>query len=282
LYFGTIHHDQGAKEAIEIARLAEKKLILAGVVHDSIYFEHNVEPYVDGDRVVYAGAVSAEKRSELMGGARAMLHPINFDEPFGLAVAESLACGTPVIAFDRGSMSEIVDHGETGFLALNTGDAADKIKRIGEIDRRQCRRRVEEKFSAEKMVAGYLNAYKQALERNRKEERRPWGYYQVLANAPDHKIKRIVIFPGRRLSLQRHAKRAEHWLLIHGEALVTRDDDSIPLTAGYSIDIFPGTRHRIENTGAKDLVFIEVQTGAYFGEDDIERFEDDYGRIGKS
>ena len=110
-------------------------------------------------------------------------------------------------------------------------------------------------------------------------DQRPWGNYQVLADEPDHKVKRIVVYPGKRLSLQRHRQRAEHWYLIAGQGLVTRDREEISLSAGEAVDIPRGARHRLENPGPLAVVFIEVQTGDYFGEDDIERFEDDYGRI---
>jgi mannose-6-phosphate isomerase len=110
-------------------------------------------------------------------------------------------------------------------------------------------------------------------------DQRPWGNYQVLADEPDHKVKRIVVYPGKRLSLQRHQQRAEHWYVIAGRGLVTRDRETISLNAGEAVDIPRGTRHRIENPGPLEVVFIEVQTGDYFGEDDIERFEDDYGRV---
>ncbi len=113
----------------------------------------------------------------------------------------------------------------------------------------------------------------------RREDHRPWGYYVVLSDEPDHKVKRIVVWPGKRLSLQRHRRRSEHWHVIHGKALVTLDDRQIPLEAGDSVDIPRGAAHRIQNPEDRDdLVFIEVQRGDYFGEDDIERLEDDYGR----
>lgn len=110
-------------------------------------------------------------------------------------------------------------------------------------------------------------------------DQRPWGNYQVLADEPDHKVKRIVVYPGKRLSLQRHRQRAEHWYLIAGQGLVTRDGETIALTAGQAVDIPRGARHRMENPGPGEVAFIEVQTGDYFGEEDIERFEDDYGRV---
>jgi len=111
-----------------------------------------------------------------------------------------------------------------------------------------------------------------------REDHRPWGHYVVLEDAPDHKVKRIVVLPGKRLSLQRHRKRAEHWYVIQGEAVVTRNDEAIPLRAGQAVDIPREAWHRIRNSGREPMAFIEVQTGEYFGEDDIERSQDDYGR----
>jgi mannose-6-phosphate isomerase len=109
-------------------------------------------------------------------------------------------------------------------------------------------------------------------------DHRPWGHYVVLADEPDHKVKRIVVEPGQRLSLQRHRRRAEHWYVVAGEAVVTLDDRDLPLGAGDAVDIGQGAWHRIRNPGTTPLVFVEVQRGDYFGEDDIERREDDYGR----
>jgi mannose-6-phosphate isomerase len=110
-------------------------------------------------------------------------------------------------------------------------------------------------------------------------DHRPWGYYTVLADEPDHKVKRICVYPGKRLSLQRHHRRLEHWYLIRGETVATLEDREIRLLPGDSLDIPCGAAHRLRNTGAQDASFIEVQTGSYFGEDDIERIADDYGRV---
>ncbi len=107
---------------------------------------------------------------------------------------------------------------------------------------------------------------------------RPWGHYVVLADEPTHKVKRIVVKPGARLSLQRHKKRQEHWYVIAGQAIVTLDDREITLNVGQAVDIPRGSWHRVRNPGTAELAFIEVQTGEYFGEDDIERSQDDYGR----
>jgi mannose-6-phosphate isomerase len=111
-----------------------------------------------------------------------------------------------------------------------------------------------------------------------REEHRPWGHYVVLDDAVDHKVKRIVVEPGKRLSLQRHKKRSEHWYVIEGTALVTLDAAEIPLRAGQAVDIPRGAWHRVANHGPGQMAFIEVQTGDYFGEDDIERSQDDFGR----
>ena len=111
-------------------------------------------------------------------------------------------------------------------------------------------------------------------------DHRPWGSYTVLDDDGSHKVKRIVVLPGRRLSYQRHARRSEHWFIVAGTALVTLDGTRTEFTAGESVDIPVGTNHRIENPTDADVVFVEVQHGEYFGEDDIVRLEDDYGRAG--
>jgi mannose-6-phosphate isomerase len=108
---------------------------------------------------------------------------------------------------------------------------------------------------------------------------RPWGTYTVLSDdAPDHKVKRIVVHPGKRLSYQQHAQRAEHWFFVSGRASVTLDGQVTTLEPGQAIDIPQGAAHRVANEGSTDVVFIEVQQGSYFGEDDIVRLEDDFGR----
>lgn len=111
------------------------------------------------------------------------------------------------------------------------------------------------------------------------EDHRPWGFYRVIADDPDAKVKRIVVYPGKRLSLQRHRQRSEHWFILQGHGVVTLGNSTLHLQPGGSVDIPQGSLHRIENGGDENLVFIEVQTGSYLGEDDIERVEDDYGRI---
>ena len=115
----------------------------------------------------------------------------------------------------------------------------------------------------------------------REHDRRPWGEYLVLDDdAADHKVKRITVDPGQRLSYQQHAKRSEHWFVVSGLAQVTLDGELHRVEPGKAIDIPVGTAHRVENIGDVPLVFIEVQHGSYFGEDDIVRLEDDFGRAG--
>lgn len=110
-------------------------------------------------------------------------------------------------------------------------------------------------------------------------EHRPWGFYEVLSDTDTHKVKRITVYPRKRLSLQRHKKRSEHWFFVSGEGLVTINMNEMAVQSGLSVDINCNDLHRVENTGTANLVYIEVQIGEYFGEDDIERIEDDYGRV---
>jgi glycosyltransferase involved in cell wall biosynthesis/quercetin dioxygenase-like cupin family protein len=278
LFFGRIHHDKGAREALEIARACNKKLILAGIIQDEAYYHQYVEPHLDDHNAVYVGSVGPVQRNQLLGKAYALLHPINFNEPFGLSVVESMACGTPVIAFNKGSMPELIKDGKNGFLVTTVDEAINAVAHIKDIDRACCRRRVEEYFTTDRMVEEYIQVYETVLEKTKREERRPWGYYKILADEDTYKSKEIVVFPDRRLSLQRHRLRSEHWYVIDGPAQITLDDETIVLVPGQSVDIPKGALHRIANPGSKNVRFIEVQTGDYFGEDDIERFEDDFGR----
>ena len=159
LYFARIHPHKGTKEAIAIARRARRRLLIAGIIQDMDYFKKEVEPHLDGKRVSYVGSVGADGRDSLLGGAAALLHPISFDEPFGLSVAESMACGTPVIAFSRGSMPELIDHGVTGFLVENVEEAVAKVHDVAALSRRACRAHAERHFAVERMVDDYLQIY---------------------------------------------------------------------------------------------------------------------------
>ncbi|MDQ1610730.1 MAG: mannose-6-phosphate isomerase [Pyrinomonadaceae bacterium] len=111
-------------------------------------------------------------------------------------------------------------------------------------------------------------------------DERPWGSFTVLDEGADFKVKRIEVLPGKRLSYQKHAQRAEHWMVVAGAGLVTLDDEEITLRTGDTIDIPIEAKHRVENPGSEKLIFIEIQRGSYLGEDDIVRFSDDFGRTG--
>lgn len=163
LYFGRIHHDKGTYEAIQIAKRAKMKLIISGIVQDQNYFNAKVAPFLNDDDIVYVGSSGPEQRDELLKNALALLHPINFNEPFGLSVAESMFCGTPVVAFKKGSMSELILNGKTGFLVNTIEEAVDSLKNIPQINRKYCRQWADEKFSREKMIEDYINVYEKIL-----------------------------------------------------------------------------------------------------------------------
>jgi len=163
IFFGRIHYDKGAWEAIEIAKSFNMTLIIAGIIQDEIYFEQNVKPHLDKDNINYVGIAGPEKRDQLLGGAYALLHPINFNEPFGLSVVEAMACGTPVIAFNKGSMPEVINNGQTGFLVNSVEEAVEALKQVKQIDRLKCRKLVEEKFSVERMVDDYIKVYEKII-----------------------------------------------------------------------------------------------------------------------
>lgn len=163
--FGRIHPDKGTHTAIEIARRADRPLTICGIVQDERYFTEEVLPHIDGERVVFLGPVGPERRGRILGASAALLHPIAFAEPFGLSVVESMACGTPVVAYRRGSMSEVVDEGVTGFLVDTVEQATAAVVRIATIDRGGCRNRARERFNADRMVTDYLRVYREVLRR---------------------------------------------------------------------------------------------------------------------
>lgn len=168
LFFGRIHQDKGARQAIEIARASNKKLILAGIIQDQAYHDRYVAPHLDNHKVTYIGSVGPIERNRLLGKACALLHPIQFDEPFGLSVIESMACGTPVIAFDRGSMPELIENGKSGFLVDTVDGAIEAVARIEEIDRAYCRHHVEKHFTVDRMVHEYIQVYEMTIEDTRR------------------------------------------------------------------------------------------------------------------
>lgn len=162
LFFGRIHPDKGAAEAIAAARAARRPLDLYGIVQDRPYFEQEVVPAL-GESARYHGPVGGERRAQALGAARALLHLINFSEPFGLSVVEAMACGTPVIATRRGSMPELIEHGVTGFLVDRPAEAAAAIDRAGDLDRAAIRRHAVERFSVERMADEYSSLYRRII-----------------------------------------------------------------------------------------------------------------------
>ena len=163
ILFGRIHPDKGTDIAIEIARRAGRRLVMCGIVQDRDYFAERVEPFIDGERVVHLGSVGPEQRGAVLGSGAALLHPIRFAEPFGLSVVESMACGTPVIAYRKGSMPEVVDEGVTGRLVDSVDEAVAAVAGIAGIDRATCSAHARRRFSADRMVDEYLAIYRKIV-----------------------------------------------------------------------------------------------------------------------
>ena len=163
--FGRVHPDKGTADAIEIARRAGRPLVICGIVQDERYFAEQVEPHLDGDRVVFRGSVGPVERADVLGSAAALLHPVHFSEPFGLSVVEAMACGTPVVAYPRGSMPEVIDVGVTGYLAPDPTTAAAAVAAAVRLDRAAVRARAVARFGADRMVEDYLRVYELMLRR---------------------------------------------------------------------------------------------------------------------
>lgn len=162
LFFGRIHPHKGTREAIRVAKKAKMKLIIAGIIQDEAYFRSEIEPHIDGESVVYLGPVGHQDKGALLGGARALLHLISFEEPFGFSVIEAMACGTPVVAMRRGSMAELITDGKNGCL-IEVGEEV-TIPREGQFDPSEVRASVETRFSHDQMVDAYLDLYRQIVD----------------------------------------------------------------------------------------------------------------------
>jgi glycosyltransferase involved in cell wall biosynthesis len=171
LFFGRIHPEKGVREAIEVAKRVGIRLVIAGIIQDQDYYATQVEPYVDGTSVDYLGSVGPDRRADVLGRAMALLHLISFDEPFGLSLVESMACGTPVIAFDRGSMPEIIRHGETGYIVDDIQEATEAVAAISSIDRSNCRADVEQRFTDTRMARDYVRVYEKILNKEARDDR---------------------------------------------------------------------------------------------------------------
>jgi glycosyltransferase involved in cell wall biosynthesis len=168
LFFGRIHPDKGTREAIVAARRANMPLVIAGIIQDKQYFEGAIAPHIDGVRVRFLGPVEKEQKAAVLGGARALLHLISFDEPFGFSVVEAMACGTPVVATNRGSMRELIIEGTNGTLVDPDQDVDVPRDRF---EPRAVRASVERRFNQDRMVDAYLALYREVVNSKRAEGR---------------------------------------------------------------------------------------------------------------
>jgi glycosyltransferase involved in cell wall biosynthesis len=167
LFFGRIHPDKGTAEAIEVARRCGRRLDIAGIIQDDEYFRAEVAPHIDGEQVRYLGPVERSERAEVLGSAHALLHLIDFEEPFGYSVVEAMACGTPVIAYSRGSMGELITPRVTGFLVDDIDSAVAAVAAAGELDRRRIAERAAERFSVATMIDKYVQVYRDVIANRR-------------------------------------------------------------------------------------------------------------------
>jgi len=168
-FLGRISPEKGPVQAIEAAKKAGLKLKMAAKVDlvDKAFFEKEVAPLIDQKQIIFLGEIDHKGKVELLKGAKALLCPIQWREPFGLFFIEAMACGTPVIAFDRGSAREIIEDKKTGFIVKNVKEIVQAIKNINKIDRRKCRQQVEKYFTVEKMTDGYEKVYYKILEKKK-------------------------------------------------------------------------------------------------------------------
>jgi glycosyltransferase involved in cell wall biosynthesis len=163
VFLGRFHPEKGTHLAIEIAKRAGVRLKIAAIPQDLEYFKNEVEPHIDGDRVQFLGPVEREARNELLGNALALVHMVTRPERFGLTLVEAMACGTPVLGANLGSIPEIVVDGETGFVCDSVDEAVRRVPYLAKLSRRACRNRVEKTFSLERMIERYLDVYREAL-----------------------------------------------------------------------------------------------------------------------
>lgn len=164
VFLGRIQEEKGTAIAIEIALKANKKLIIAGNIPDEQihqqYFNEQVRPFIDQEQIRYIGPVNNAQKNDLLRNASAMLMPVTWDEPFGIVMAEALACGTPVIGFNRGAIPEVVSNGSTGFICNNINEMIEAVNNIPSLSRPNCRQVAEEKFNSTVMAKQYEQLYR--------------------------------------------------------------------------------------------------------------------------
>jgi len=171
IFLGRIHPDKGVHLAIEVALLSGRRLIIAGIIQDELYYREKLKPHIDGQQISYIGPVGIAGKNELFARACALLHLNTIPERFGLVLAEANAAGVPVVAMDLGSCREVIQDGETGFLVTDVNEAVLVLDRLPGIDRRACRQRVQQYFSIETMVEGYEQVYATIFDLREKEKR---------------------------------------------------------------------------------------------------------------
>lgn len=163
VFLGRICREKGTYEAIQIARKANKKLYIAGIVQEHDYFKEKIKPNLDNNQIKYLGIVNNDKKNKLLGNALAILHPVKKPERFGLVMIEAMACGTPVIGFNLGSVKEVVKHEKTGFVVNDVADAVNSVQKLEAINRINCRKRVKKYFTVDKMVEEYIKVYNKIM-----------------------------------------------------------------------------------------------------------------------
>ncbi|QDS99594.1 glycosyltransferase family 4 protein [Adhaeretor mobilis] len=169
IFLGRIHPDKGVHQAIEVARQSGLPLLIAGIIQDKTYFRKQVEPYLDGRQIRYIGPVDVSGKNKLFASARALLHLNTIPERFGLVLAEANAAGVPVVAMDLGSCREVIEDGRTGFLVNNVNEAVQALQKLSEIDRVDCRKHVQRRFSLDTMVDAYERVYGKIFDHERKK-----------------------------------------------------------------------------------------------------------------
>ncbi len=163
IFLGRFHPEKGPHLAIEVARRAGRRLIMAGILQDQRYWATEIAPQIDGEQILFVGPVGAQARSDLLGSGAALLHLVTQPERFGLVMAEALACGTPVIGIDLGSVREVVRHGVTGYVVDAIDEVVAAVDQLHMIERGACRRDVEQRFGVDSMIDGYVGVYEQLL-----------------------------------------------------------------------------------------------------------------------
>jgi len=164
-FLGRICPEKRLDRAIEIAKRTNIRLKVASKVDvaDQEYMDTNIRPLLDHPLIEFLGEIGHDEKQKLLGGASALLFPIDWCEPFGLVMIESMACGTPIIAYRAGSVPEVIDHGVTGFIVENIDESVEAVKNIQDLDRNRCRQVFEGRFSSARMVADYLKTYRKLI-----------------------------------------------------------------------------------------------------------------------